>query len=301
MNTHTDVLPSELPADAAQFTKGNDSQAIGDIIRQTNNLSADQVERILSYQVQHGVKFGEAAVALGFAKQEDVAWALARQFDYHYANKTSSSISDEVVVATKPFSDQAEIFRATRSHLLETAFAKPDNRPALVMLSTATGDGKSYFAANMAASFSQLGARTLLIDADLRTPRQHEIFGVDGKAGLSGILSGRAETKLIHPVEDLPSLYVLPAGVVPPNPIELVQRAAFSQLIQDLKKKFDFIIVDAPSSELGSDARVIATHCGMALAICRRNKTRIDALQALISPLKISNHVQLAGVVVNEH
>lgn len=298
---HTDVVPSEFSADSAESSAKVDGQAIGDIIKQTNNLSADQVERILSYQMQHGVKFGEAAVALGFAKQEDIAWALARQFDYHYASSGSSAIADEVVVAKKPFSDQAEIFRATRSLLIDTVFSSAATKPALVMLSANDGDGKSYFAANIAATFSQLGARTLLIDADLRNPRQHAMFGVDGKFGLSGILSGRSESRLIHPVEDLPSLYVLPAGVVPPNPIELVQRAVFGQLVADLKKKFDYIIVDAPSASMGADARVIATHCGAGLAICRRHQTRIDAVQAMLSPFRINDHIKIAGVVVNEH
>lgn len=295
----TDVVPSQFPADAAQSIKA-DGQSIGDIIRHTNNLSADQVERILAYQMQHGVKFGEAAVALGFAKQEDVAWALAQQFDYHYANHATKSVSDEVVVATKPFSDQAEIFRATRGHLIDGVFANPANRPALTMLSPENGDGKSYFAANVAAAFSQLGARTLLIDADLRSPRQHDIFQVDGKVGLSGILAGRAESRVIHAVKDLPTLHVLPAGVEPPNPIELVQRPVFAQLIRDLRTKFDYIIVDAPSAAMGSDARVIAGHCGAGLAICRRNKTRLDAMQAMLSPLTINDQVKLAGVVVNE-
>jgi chain length determinant protein tyrosine kinase EpsG len=297
---HTDVVPSELPQSAALPVKG-DAKAIGDIIRQTNNLSADQVERILSYQMQHGVKFGEAAVALGFAKQEDVVWALAQQFDYHYANQSSQSIAAEVVVANKPFSDQAEIFRAIRGHLIRSVLSNPSARPALVMLSPNEGDGKSYFAANIAAALSQLGARTLLIDADLRKPRQHEMFAIDGKLGLSGILSGRNENKLIHSVQDLPELYVLPAGVVPPNPIELFERPTFGQLIADLKKKFDYIVVDAPSSAAGSDARVLAAHCGAALAVCRRNKTRIDAMQAMLSPLTINGQVKIAGVVMNEY
>ncbi len=297
---HTDVVPSQFPADAAHAGSG-DNLAIGDIIRQTNNLSADQVERILSYQMQHGVRFGEAAVALGFAKQEDITWALAQQFDFHYSSESSQSIAAEVVVAKKPFSDQAEIFRAIRGQLIHSVLSDAASRPALVMLSPNEGDGKSYFAANIAASLSQLGARTLLVDADLRKPRQHEIFAVDGKHGLSSILSGRNESNPIHAVQDLPSLYVLPAGVVPPNPIELFERLTFGQLITDLKKKFDYIIVDAPSASVGSDARVLATHCGAGLGICRRNKTRLDAMQAMLSPFTISDHVQLAGVVVNEY
>jgi protein-tyrosine kinase len=296
---NSEVIPSQFP-DTADSASGNEAQSIGEIIRQTNNLSADQVEKILSYQLQHGVKFGEAAVALGLAKQEDVLWALAQQFHYPYVSQSNRKIADEVVVATKPFSDQAEIFRAMRAQLINAVFATPHNNTALAIISPDSGDGKSYFAANIAASFSQLGGRTLLIDADLRTPRQHEIFSIDSKAGLSSILSGRAESKLIHPVADLPSLHVLPAGVVPPNPIELVQRNTFGLLLRELISKFDYVIVDTPAASVGSDGRVIAGHCGAALALCRRNKSRMNALNAMVAPLGISSAVKLAGVVVNE-
>jgi protein-tyrosine kinase len=295
---NSEVIPSQFPADAADA--GSEAQSIGEIIRRTNNLTAEQVERILSYQLQHNVKFGEAAVALGLAKQEDVLWALAQQFQYPYVSNTNRKIADEVVVGTKPFSDQAEIFRAVRAQLLNTLFSGPRATCAMAVISPDSGDGKSYFAANIAASLSQLGGRTLLIDADLRTPRQHEIFSIEGKAGLSSILSGRAESKLIHPVADLPSLHVLPAGVVPPNPIELVQRATFGLLLKELMTKFDYVIVDTPAASLGSDGRVIAGHCGGALAVCRRNKTRMDVLNAMLAPLSISSSVKVAGVVVNE-
>ncbi|HEX5373458.1 MAG TPA: polysaccharide biosynthesis tyrosine autokinase [Aquabacterium sp.] len=277
-----------------------EGQSIGDIIRQTNNLSAEQVERILSYQMQNGVKFGEAAVALGFAKEEDVLWALAQQFHFPYVNQANRKIAAEVIVGTKPFSDQSELFRAMRGQLLNTVFSKEEGHHALAVISPESGDGKSYYAANLAAALSQLGGRTLLIDADLRSPRQHEIFAIESKVGLSSILSGRAESRLIHPVEELPSLHVLPAGVVPPNPTELIQRPTFGLLVKELTTKFDYVIVDTPAASLGSDARVIATHCGAALAVCRRHKSRIDALQALLSPLTISSSVALAGVVVNE-
>lgn len=296
---YSQVIPSQLPPDAAMPNPG-EGQSIGDIIRQTNNLTAEQVERILSYQMQNGVKFGEAAVALGFAKEEDVLWALAQQFHFPYVNQANRKIATEVVVGNKPFSDQSELFRAMRGQLLNTVFAKGNNQHALAVISPESGDGKSYYAANLAAALSQLGGRTLLIDADLRSPRQHEIFAVENKVGLSSILSGRAESRLIHAVEELPSLHVLPAGVVPPNPAELIQRPTFGLLVKELSTKFDYVIVDTPAASLGSDARVIATHCGAALALCRRHKSRIDALQALLSPLTISSSVALAGVVVNE-
>ena len=77
--------------------------------------------------------------------------------------------------------------------------------------------------ANLAAAFSQLPGRTLIIDADLREPRLHEVFGVDQDVGLTGVLSGRAQPNVIKPVEHLPNLYMMPAGVLAPNPAELLQ------------------------------------------------------------------------------
>jgi chain length determinant protein tyrosine kinase EpsG len=297
---HSEVIPSQFPTDAADAA--GDNQSIGNIIRELKNLTSAQVESIVSYQQQHGVKFGEAAVALGLAKQEDVLRALAQQFQYPYVTTSNREITEEVVVGTKPFCDQAEIFRSIRGHLLSTVFnQRTDGGPALAVISPESGDGKSYFAANLAATLSQLGGKTLLIDADMRAPRQHQIFGVDGRWGLSSVLSGRAEAKVMHTVADLPSLCIMPAGVVPPNPTELVQRPTLGLFLRDMISKFDYVVVDTPSASLVSDGRVIAGHCGAALAICRRNKTRHDAMQALITPLTISTSVKMAGVVVNEY
>lgn len=292
------IMQSEFGPDTAEMTKNG---SIGDIIRQTNNLSAEQVERILAHQRHSGMKFGEAAIALGFAKEEDVLWALAQQFHYPYSNQTSQRLGSELVVATRPFCDQAEMFRAMRSQLLSHVFkADGHPKPALAVVSPEAGDGKSYFAANIAVAFSQLGGRSLLIDADMRSPRLHEVFGVANTSGLSGILAGRAETKVIHAVKDLPSLHVLPVGVVPPNPLELLERPTFGLMIRQLTQKFDHVIVDTPSASAGSDARVIAAHCGAALGVCRKGRTSMDSMHALFAPMKLGA-VRMAGVVINEY
>ena len=181
------------------------------------------------------------------------------------------------MVANQPFSEQAEGFRTIRSHLIMKLYSDPDQaRKAIAVVSPDSGDGKSYFAANVAAAFSQLSGRTLLIDADMRNPRQHEIFGLSDKgAGLSTILSGRATTNVIHHVRELPSLYVLPVGVVPPNPLELVERPAFGLLIRELLSKFDRIVVDTPAASLGADYAVIAAKCGAAVMLARRDLSLI--------------------------
>jgi chain length determinant protein tyrosine kinase EpsG len=280
-------------------TQGSE-KSIGDIIRQANNLSPDQVEQVVAYQRQNNVKFGEAAVALGFAKREDVLWALSQQFHYPYSASPSDDISAELVVASEPFGEAAEVFRDLRSQLITNLFNGEGPRRALAVVSSEAGDGKSYFAANIAVAFSQLGGRTLLVDADMRTPRQHEVFGVQNGSGLSTILSGRSETNVIRPVADLPSLYLLPVGVVPPNPTELVQRPAFTLLINELLSKFDYVVVDTPAASHGSDARVIAGACGAAVVVGRKGKSKMEKIQKLIASVQKTS-AKVVGAIMNDH
>jgi len=162
------------------------------------------------------------------------------------------------------------------------------------------GDGKTYLAANLGVAFGQLGGRTLVVDADLRTPRLHRVFDVDNAAGLSSVLSGRSEASVIQRAPQLPSLFVLSAGAVPPNPLELVQRPAFGLLMRELLLKFDHVIVDTPAAVHGADARVIAAHCGAVMVLARSRRSRVRALQALIGALA-KGPAAMAGVVMNDY
>lgn len=276
-------------------------RSIGHILAEANSLTADQVERILAHQKSHGTKFGEAAVALGLAKGEDVLWALSQQFHYPYApGGGGKQLSEELVLASKPFSHQAEAFRVLRSQINMRLYSADQPRPAIAVVSADSGDGKTFFAANMAVAFSQLGGRTLLVDADMRNPRQHEVFGLDSSTGLSGILSGRSEANVIRPVADLPSLFVMPVGTLPPNPMELVERPAFGLLMRELASKFDHVIVDTPAAIYGADYAVIAARCGAALVLARKNSSRVNAVQELVATLG-NSPAKLAGVIMNEY
>lgn len=276
-------------------------RSIGAIISETRNLSAEQVEQILSHQRDKGIRFGEAAIALGFASTDDVLFALAQQFHYPYAPEERRKISPELVTLNQPFSLQAESFRAIRSQMMMRVFIEGEGpRAALAVVSPETGDGKTYFAANLAVALAQLGGRTLLVDADMRGPRQHEVFSLSNNAGLSGILSGRAETQVVQQVPGVPSLFVLPVGITPPNPVELVERPAFGLLIRELASKFDHVIVDTPALMYGSDATVIAARCGSAIVIARRNESRVGALQDLVAMLS-GTPAKLAGVIMNDY
>ena len=282
----------------AQVTDVAD-QSIGTIIAETRNLTAEQVEKVLAHQKAKGIRFGEAAIALGYASNDDVLFALSQQFHYPYAAEGQRKANPELVALNQPFSVQAESFRAIRSQIIMRLFNEVQERHAIAVVSPDSGDGKTYFAANLAVTLAQLGGRTLLVDADLRGPRQHEVFGIDNSAGLSGILSGRAESKVIQQVAGVPSLFVLPVGITPPNPLELVERPAFGLLIRELLGKFDHVVVDTPAAQYGSDCAVIAARCGAALVIARQGKSAVVSLQDLVANL-VETPAKLAGVIVNE-
>lgn len=273
---------------------------IGDIMRVPCQLTDKQIEWILNYHREHDVRFGEAAVELGLARREDVLWALSQQFHYPYAND-KKQVTEELVVAASPFSDQAETFRNLRSELLMGVLAADQPRRALAVVSADVGDGKTYLASNIAASLSQLGGPTLFLDADMRTPRSQDVFGIPtNRAGLSAILGGHSEEGLIQRSALLPSLYVLPVGAIPPNPLELIQRPAFSRLIHEVTLKFDHVVIDTPAAAHGADARAIAAICGAALVVARRGRTRMKAVDTLVASMTRSD-VKVAGVVMNRH
>lgn len=273
-------------------------QSIGELIRTANQLTSEQVEKILAYQKQNGTRFGESAIALGLARHEDVVWALSRQFDYPYANET---LSPELQSALQPFSRQAEAMRNLRSQLVSSISGSPMVKRPLAVVSPCVGDGKSYICANLAVSLSQMGGRVALIDADLRTPRLHKIFGLPTQTqGLSDALANRGEINLSVPLATIPNLFMLPVGTLPPNPSELIQRPAFAELMDLLLTRFDHVIVDTPAGDYGADARVIAQICRSALVVGRPNHTRSRALDQFVKDLQSCVGLQLMGMVMNE-
>lgn len=299
MTTQHESIMSSANAQPSAAASELQDRSIGALISQTRNLSAEQVEKILAHQRNHGVRFGEAAVSLGYASTDDVLFALAQQFHYPYAPEEQKQVHADLVALTSPFSSQAEAFRAIRSQLIMRLQNEGESRRALAVISPEPGDGKSYFSANLAVTLAQLGGRTLLVDADMRGPRQHELFKLENREGLSAVLSGRSGGQVIQQIASVPSLFVLPVGITPPNPIELVERPAFGLLMRELLTKFDHVIVDTPAASYGSDSAVIAAKCGAALVIARKNQSKLAALQNLVATFDQSP-AKLAGVIVNE-
>lgn len=278
---------------------GGVSPSIGQLIRSTRPISEEKIDQILAYQREKGVRFGEAGVALRIVDRLEVVQALAKQFHYPLTSGRERTHSDELLMVTDPFGEEAEAFRELRSQLLlEIPTEEP--RRAIAVLSPDVGDGKSFIAANLAVAFSQLGARTLLIDADLRAPRQDKLLGVDAPEGLSGVLSERSHSNVVHRVAHLPHLYLLAAGPVPPNPLELLQRSAFASLVQEMLTNFEHVVIDTPAGVRGADARLIASRAGAVLMVGRKGRSRIASLQSMLRSLSRAR-TNVAGIVMNEH
>ncbi|HQR03420.1 MAG: chain length determinant protein tyrosine kinase EpsG [Proteobacteria bacterium] len=274
-------------------------RSIGTLLIQSGRLTLDGAEAILQLQREKGLRFGDAAVELGLLTPADIEFALSRQFDHSYLVPGESPVSQAVISAYSPMSPQARAIGALRSQLMLRWFDGAPSSRALAVVSAERGEGRSYIAANLAVAFSQMGQKTLLIDADLRHPIQHLLFGITNRHGLSAVLTGRGgNDPVIQPIDGLPHLSVLPAGVIPPNPLELLARPLFPQLLRELSQEFDAILIDSPSSGDYPDAQTIAVRAGAALVVARKNTTRMWKVRGISESV---NHASatIVGAVFN--
>jgi receptor protein-tyrosine kinase len=278
------------------------SRSIGGILVDSGLLKPEDAERVLLVQKEQNLRFGDAAVRLGLLTEADIQYALSRQFAYAYLRKTPGDkkpVSDELVAAYEPFSARVEQLRSIRTQLMLRWFDKAEQRQVLAVVGTGRGEGRSYLAANLAVVFSQLGERTLLVDADLRNPRQHELFYLENKIGLSTVLAGRSRDEAIVRIPDLAGLCVLPAGPIPPNSLELLCRLNFDEFMTQAKSAFNVVIVDTPALSTGEDAVMIAVRTGAAIAVARNAQTSVAAFTDMVQGL-MNAGVNVVGSVLNE-
>lgn len=254
---------------------------IGTILQDAGRLSAEDAERVLRLQRDEGLRFGAAAVRLGLLTEEDIRHALSHQFDYPYLSREDTSLHHELAAAYEPFSASVENLRALRSQLMLRWFDSDIGHKSLAITSVDSEDGRSYLAANLAVVFSQLGQRTLLIDADLRAPRQHQLFKMQDGPGLSTVLAERSGLDAISTIPALVGLSVLQAGPIPPNPQELLGRATFTALLESAALDYDVVIIDTPPAARYADAQTVAVRAGAALLVARKNKTALPELSQL--------------------
>jgi chain length determinant protein tyrosine kinase EpsG len=290
------VLPETI-ADAQSAPPRNAGSSIGKLLLDSGKITPENAERVLRLQKEAGIRFGEAAQRLGLITEDDIKEVLARQFDYPYVQPGLGNFAKTLVAAYQPHGPQVETLRAVRSQLMLRWFAR--GRKALVIVSVNPEDGASMFAANLAVVFSQLGEQTLLVDGNLRTPQQQEIFGLKAPQGLSDALAGRAGLDAVAKIASFVDLSVLTAGTLPPNPQELLSRNTFGALNQQLEDKFDVVLYDVAAFSAGSDALAIAARAGGALLVARKNQTTLEDI-AVLSEQLVRSGVEIVGTVLQD-
>jgi capsular exopolysaccharide synthesis family protein len=189
-----------------------------------------------------------------------------------------------------------DAYRHVRTSLL---LSRPGGPPrSLLVTSGLDGEGKTLTAANLAVAFSQIAGSVLLIDADLRRPRCHRLFGMPATPGLTELLTGQCTVEdVLAPVEGR-ALTVLPAGTTAPNPTELLGSGEMRLLLAEVSGRFDYVIVDAPASLAVADPLVLSTLVDGVVVVARRGRTRRRQLRQLRARLAYAR-APLVGVVLN--
>jgi protein-tyrosine kinase len=288
-----------IPTSTKNSFPQHGERLIGAILVEAGRLTPENAERILRLQRDEGLRFGDAGTRLGLLTPADIEFALSRQFSYAYLLRGESKVSEELVAAYEPLSQPSEALRVLRNQLMTRWFDGNRADKALAIISAERKEGRSFLAANLAVVFSQLGAHTLLIDADMRNSRQHGLFGLDNRAGLSAVLSGRAGLDAIQRIPGLLDLAVLPAGVQPPNPHELLARALFPKMLEELERKFDVILLDSPAAALYADAQTVAVRAGAALIVARKNAARMWRVRGVSDTVSQAS-TTIVGAVLND-
>jgi len=292
------VKPTDnvLPMEGAR----NTGRHIGAILMDEGKLTSSDAEQVLKRQRELGWRFGEAAIELNLITESDLRQALAKQYEFPYLISGPEGVSKELIAAWDPFHPVVEELRSVRTQLLIRWFNPGAGRRTLAITSPGAREGRSFVAANLAVVFSQLGQRTLLIDADFRAPRQQSIFNVSDRFGLSSALSGRADLSAASPVTGLTGLAVLPAGPLPPNPLELLSRGSFAAMLAKAQTEYDVVIIDTPPINEYSDAPVITFRAGDAIMISRKDHTRLADTERAMRELSDAS-ARIVGSLMNSY
>lgn len=204
----------------------------------------------------------------------------------------------QLITRTNPRSPAAEAIRTLRTNLMFSSVEKPLH--TLLITSPAQADDKSDLLANLAVTFAQSGSKTIIVDADMRRPSQHTIWGIDGKSGgLTQMMlddASLANPPLV-PVDGIEGLSVLPAGELPPSPADLLASTRMNEIIGLLKARADYVLFDAPPVLAATDAAILGNKIDGVLLAVRAGKTRRDHAARAKQTLE-RVHVRVVGAVL---
>ena len=203
-----------------------------------------------------------------------------------------------LVVISRPRSKVAESFRAVRTSILLSSIDAPPK--AMLVTSALPEEGKTTISVNLAGALAQMGGRILLVDGDMRRPKLHKVFGLAPDAGgLSTVLTGKdKEEDVIVPSAQLPNLYILPSGPVPPYPAELLGSNRMKALIASWRPIYDHIIIDTPPVLSVTDPVLLSVDVDAVVLVVRFGRTKKQALREVHEILDQVN-ARVCGVIMN--
>lgn len=244
-------------------------------IRDTSIKSLKEVKDVFGYTLLVTIpSFGKKALTRGKEKE----WPVPN-----------------IPVIDTPQSPISEAYRMLQANLKFLSSDKP--LKVIVVTSSVAKEGKSTVSANLAAAVAQLGRRVLLVDADMRHPLQHHIWELINAVGLSNAIVGQADFKTAA-TEVMPNLDVLTAGVVPPNPLALLDSKRMASLIEYFSENYDFVIVDAPPLVLAADALTLGKMADGVLLVVRPEVVDYNSAAAAKEYLQRSGQ-NVLGLVAN--
>lgn len=202
----------------------------------------------------------------------------------------------KLIVLSEPRSAAAEAYRTLRTNLIFSSVERPVT--TLVVTSAANSEDKSVVLANLAVTLAQSGSTTIVVDADLRRPAQHDLWGVSGERGLSTLMI--EEKLLANPPllpTAVPNLLILPAGALPPIPADVISSQRMTEIIGLLKARAQYVLFDAPPVLAAADAALLGTKLDGALLAVRAGVTRRDQVARARQALE-RVHVRVLGAVL---
>jgi protein-tyrosine kinase len=306
--------------DTAEQPLPSADQQVADALLLLFRLPDEAIESINDAKKSLHISFSEAALHTGLVTQNELdqamEWVRRQSLNegrgiVEEALRRSSSSRREVVVwegerlqpgkelilAHDPYNIRSETIRSLRTELLMRTNGRR-GAAIFALLSCDAQEGRSQLCAELAIAFAQLGSRTLLVDGDMRRPRQHLLFGADNQVGLAQALVDGGAAARMYGIEGVPQMALMTSGAPPPNPLELLSGNRFDRLVADWRRSYEFVVIDTPPASQYSDSLPVATAAGNVVVLGKKNATSFKALAELQRKLG-TTHTRVVGAVIN--
>jgi protein-tyrosine kinase len=271
---------------------------LGELLVAAGALCESDVARIVAAQRERSERFGTLALEMKLIGEDQLQQALAAQVMYPFVATADTRLSPQLAAAFDPFGEYAEAIRTLRSQLLLRWFST--ERSLLAISSARNDSGAAVVTANLAIAWAQMGANTLLIDANLRAPQQHELFGLGVHCGLTEVLNGQChKDDAMHAVAPFDSLTIIPAGARFPNAQEALSSSLFARLLAGFAHEFEVVLIATPPMLAFADAAIVVGNTRGCLLAARRHETSTADLQRARAALAPTD-AALVGVVISD-